>query len=314
MRKILPLILFAGLACASCQKMETKVDVQGGIGIPMTMSVSINEVEATKSSYTAEGNALKATWDASEEISVITYKDYYIQTIDNFTYSGDGGKASVDFSGTFTGQSILDAGGELYVIYPALSGVYETVNRSASYNAGFSSGYFECSNDQSSQRISFKDAYNFQIASGAGATSYIKYVDFMTGTATFEGGVPKATLEKHMALFKIVISCDSETYLGNLRITEDQYCIPFTAEYSFASGWKNLNTYTTQIINVTGTWNYKDNGVFVYYLPIVPGKEIPAGTVFSFNVTGSTTHNVNKTISSAFTPAAGNVYSINLSL
>lgn len=306
------IIALACISCLSCQKQTSKTTATGREGVPMSLIVSIDE--ATKSSYTADGNALKATWDASEEISVITYKDYYIQTIDNFTYAGDGGKASVDFSGTFTGQSILDEGGELYVIYPALSGIYGTVNRSASYNRGFNSGYFECKNDKSGQRISFTDAYNFQIASGAGTTSYIKYVDFMSGTATFEGGVPKATLAKQMSLFKIVINCDSESYLGNLRITEDAYCIPFAAEYSLTSGWKSLNCYTTQTIYVDDSWNYKDNGVFVYYLPVVPGMEIPAGTVFSFSVTGASPHNIDKTISSAFTPVAGKVYRISLTL
>lgn len=136
----------------------------------------------------------------------------------------------------------------------------------------------------------------------------------MSGTATFEGGVPKATLAKQMSLFKIVINCDSESYLGNLRITENAYCIPYAAEYSLTSGWKSLNCYTTQTIYVDDSWNYKDNGVFVYYLPVVPGMEIPAGTVFSFSVTGASSHNINKTISSAFTPVAGKVYRISLTL
>lgn len=313
MKKTITFILMlAGIACISCQKPEPKTDVNETKGTLMSLSVSMDEV--AKSSYTAQGNALKATWDASEEITVVTYKDYYIQTIDTFTYSGEAGKTSVVFSGNFTGQSVLDAGGEMYIIYPALSGVYGDVNRSGSYNAGFNSGYFECSNDQSRQRISYLDAYNFQIASGAGATNYIKYTDFMTGLATFVGGNPSATLTKHMALFKIVISSDSESYLGNLTINEDQYCIPFTAEFSLSSGWKSLNCYQTQKIYVDSNWNYKEDGVFTYYLPIIPGKEIPAGTVFSFNVSGANTYNINKTISSAFTPVTGNVYKISLTL
>jgi len=297
---------------AACQKQENLPAEPQEEGIFMTMDLAIDQ--ATKTSYTADGSGLKCTWDASEEISVITYNpsDYRVKTIDTFTYSGDAGKTSATFSGTFTGQSILDAGGTLHVFYPALSAAINEVRRSQSYNAGYNVGYLYSTVSSDTRYVSWIDGADFRMESNGG-TSYFKYSDLMYGEATVNDGKVEATLNKIMAVLKIVITCDTESYLGTLYITEDSYAIPYTGDWSFYSkSWYSMNNYSSQRVFVDGTWNYKADGKFVYYLPIIPGAEIPSGTKFTFSADGSASHKKVMTTNAAFTPAAGNIYTINV--
>ena len=295
----------------ACQKLsgpeETPIP-----GIPMSLDLSIG-ANGTKATYTADGNALKAVWDANEEVSVITYREYKPRTIDNFTYSGEAGKASVTFTGTFTGQSEVDAGAQVFVIYPALSQGSGETKRSQSYGSS-NIGYFESTitTEGSSSYVALKEMNNFKMNSN-GDTEYIKYLDFMDGTAIIDGSSFTATLEKKMAIFKIIVTCDSESFLGSLQMEEDAYCIPITANYTFYTRkWRDHNAYNTQNIVFDGCWNNKTDGKFVYYLPVIPGMTIANGTQITFRATGVAAHSTTKTINADFTPVAGNVYTINV--
>lgn len=311
MRYPILFIAAAALLLPACQKMAEPAEGSAP-GVPMSLDLNIG-ADATKASYTADGNTLKATWDGTEEVSVITYRDYKPRTIDTFSYSGEAGKTSVTFTGTFTGQDEVDAGAQVFVIYPALSQSFGDTKRSQAYNS-VNTGYFQSTitTEGSSSYVSLIDSQNFKMNSN-GDTQYIKHLDFMEGAATIDGGSLTATLEKKMAVFKIVVTCDSESFLGTLQMEEDAYCIPYTANYSFYTRkWRDLNTYTTQNIAFDGCWNNKSDGKFVYYLPVIPGNTIPSGTKISFKATGVTSHTATKTVSAAFTPVAGNVYTMNV--
>jgi len=104
------LVLSAGVSCNKTDAPATKERT------PVTITATIGSGEDTKISYTEDGNVLKTAWETSETISVITTSDAgYIVTIDNFTYSGPGGK-TVDFTGTLS----EGAAKHVRVVYPAL--------------------------------------------------------------------------------------------------------------------------------------------------------------------------------------------------
>ena len=96
MKKYSLIIAAAGLALfSSCQalqedainpSLEPEILVPERPGIPMTVTASLGG--DTKATYALDGGLLKTTWDATETISVITYKSSAIYSVDNFTYSG----------------------------------------------------------------------------------------------------------------------------------------------------------------------------------------------------------------------------------
>ena len=104
------LVLSAGVSCNKTDAPATKERT------PVTITATIGSGEDTKVSYTEDGNILKTAWETNETISVITSSDAgYIVTIDNFTYSGPGGK-TVDFTGTLSEGATK----HVRVVYPAL--------------------------------------------------------------------------------------------------------------------------------------------------------------------------------------------------
>ena len=108
MRKINYLIL-AGLslvAAISCNKQLTPTDEpEVKAGVPMTLTATIGGPD-TKLGFTKDGYVLKGTWNANEEVSVITINGAYVQTIDKFSSGSESdGKTTANFSGTFTGDA-----------------------------------------------------------------------------------------------------------------------------------------------------------------------------------------------------------------
>ena len=107
MKKIFALALIA-LFAFSCQVQEEVVNNQDTevevVGVPMQLTASLG----TKATYALEGGLLKPTWDANETISLVTWTKSSTIVVDNFTYSGDAGKTSVTFTGTFTGGAPED--------------------------------------------------------------------------------------------------------------------------------------------------------------------------------------------------------------
>ena len=116
MRQTHNLILaaLALVAAVSCNKVETPV----AEGTPLTIRATLGTDEGTKVGYTPDGNILKTAWDPNETITVITVDGSgKVVTIDNFNYSGPGGK-TVEFSGSLSSGATSD----IRLLYPALEG------------------------------------------------------------------------------------------------------------------------------------------------------------------------------------------------
>ena len=121
MKKLLVLAAFAAML-VSCQKDNNPASE----GVPMKLIADIGEI--TRVTYEPDGNVLKASWEASETISVVTLDGSgQLFCVDNFTSTGAAGRATAEFSGTFNGG---DSPAKVIVIYPALTkngaGKYES--------------------------------------------------------------------------------------------------------------------------------------------------------------------------------------------
>lgn len=177
MKKTLLLAAFAAIAFISCQKNETPVEepavtpVEVSAGIPMKL---VAEIPATKVSYVPDGNVLKASWNATETISVVTLDGTgdgaHIVAIDNFTSTGASGRAKAEFTGSFTGGSTPAC---VIVIYPALiaggGGKYASdpytdhtsAAKSVLYDAAVGSEYIQA-NFQALKQTSDNDASHME--------------------------------------------------------------------------------------------------------------------------------------------------------
>ncbi len=177
MKKLFVLSVFAAVLAFSCQKREAPVEEPAGIpgevsaGAPMKL---VAEIPATKVSYTPDGNVLKASWNATESISVVTLDGTgdgaHIVAIDNFTSTGAAGRAKAEFTGTFTGGSTPAC---VIVIYPALiaggGGKYASVpytdhtsaEKSVLYDAAVGSEYIQA-NFQALKQTSDNDASHME--------------------------------------------------------------------------------------------------------------------------------------------------------
>ena len=203
-------ILLAGLAlvaAVSCNKVNVPAEEpEQNVGVPMTLTATIGGAE-TKMTMAEDDNVLKATWDASEKISVITYTGTgygtKVQTVDTFTYTGDAGKKSVDFTGTFTG----DAANNIWVVYPALE--YDSANEDYRSASGLLYGVK-------------KDDYHIYIGYWNGKYTQTSNADpsflkdnLLTGTGTVSGSALTVDLEPASGVLKMTLTLPSTAEVGS---------------------------------------------------------------------------------------------------
>lgn len=118
MKRTFLFVCIALAAIVSCEKNQDPINENLVVkGVPVALTASFGQ-PASKVTYTVAGSALKATWDASEAISVVTYNSSgEVLAVDKFTYSGDAGSSSAVFSGVYTGG---DDPYRVRAIYPAI--------------------------------------------------------------------------------------------------------------------------------------------------------------------------------------------------
>ena len=210
--------LMAGLAlvaAVSCSKTETPAaQPEESVGVPMTLTATIGGPE-TKMTMTEDGNALKATWDASEKISVITYTgsgySARVQTIDTFTYTGTAGQKSVDFTGTFTG----DAANNIWVVYPALE--YDSVKGDYRSASGMLYGVKKESDGGNS--YIYIDYWSASYTQTAHADPSFLKDNLLTGTGTVSGSGAGASLAVDLkpafGVLKMTLTLPSSVTVGS---------------------------------------------------------------------------------------------------
>ena len=216
MKKVFVFAVFVAVLAVSCQKNENLANEQKPAGVPMTLIANIGN--ATKITYEPNGNALKADWEATETISVVTLTGDQgsLVSIDNFTSTGAAGRTTAEFTGTYTGGATP---ARVIVIYPALedngAGKYYTApytdweGNNQSYLGDINDVYFSFSRNRPLKQVADNDAshlHNYCVLTGevdktdiASNKLTVDLVNLMTVlkiVATFPDALKGCTLEK----------------------------------------------------------------------------------------------------------------------
>ena len=283
-------ILLAGLAlvaAVSCSKTETPAEQpEESVGVPMTLTATIGGPE-TKMTMAEDGNALKATWDASEKISVITYTGsgdgVRVQTIDTFEYSGTAGVKSADFTGTFTG----DAAHNIWVVYPALE--YDSVK--GDYRSASGLLYGVKKESESGDYRIYVDYWGGSYTQTANADPSFLVDNLLTGTGTVSGSALTVDLKPAFGVLKMTLTlpaaADGRTVYG-VQVTTNNAIFRSAGPSSFTnipdltygssatSGMIALNGATGIAVPV--------DRKLVCYMPILPLSSFGAGGITTIEV------------------------------
>ncbi|MBR4585283.1 MAG: hypothetical protein IKO29_00905 [Bacteroidales bacterium] len=238
--KKLSYILLAGLtlvAAAACNKQLTPADEpEVNTGVPMTLTATIGGPD-TKLGFTKDGYVLKGTWNANEEVSVITINGAYVETIDKFSSGSESdGKTTANFSGTFTG----DASHTIVVVYPALEN-YDGSFYGTSMPAGMTNdGYRMISgfNNIGSYTLSM----NNSTQSANGNTDHLGAFSFLKGEGTVSGTDLTVNLVPQVSVLQVNISFDSSLKGKTFGCLDGEMKDASAAKYLFnANGSQNIN-------------------------------------------------------------------------
>lgn len=294
MKKLIILSTAVLAVMVSCQKnQETVSSSEEGNGVPMTLTANIS---GTKTAYNDNGSGLKETWNAEESISVVTLDgdNGELVSVDTFTSSGEAGRSSATFSGTFTGGA---SPAKVIAIYPALTmsgDMYRTPaykdrsgnNARIIYNG--SGQYFQYSQNNELKQTAnadFSHMTNYCLMSGA-----VDIDDIKNGTLT-------VSLNNLMTVLKLVVtlpaSCKGQTF-SKIQMN----CYTNSAEYFnmfAAGGGKELIDQVASPISgsfkdplasrvLWGDFAVPETGIVTLYMPFVLAESsIKSGYYWVFN-------------------------------
>ena len=287
-------ILLAGLAlvaAVSCSKTETPAEQpEESVGVPMTLTATIGGPE-TKMTMAEDGNALKATWDASEKISVITYTGsgdgVRVQTIDTFEYSGTAGVKSADFTGTFTG----DAANNIWVVYPALE--YDSVEGDYRSTSGLLYGVKKES--ESGDYKIYVDYWGGSYTQTANADPSFLVDNLLTGTGTVSGTGAGASLSVDLkpafSVLKMTLTLPAAANGGTVygvQVTTNNVIFRSAGSSSFTNipDLTYGSSATSGMIALNGATGIAvpADRKLVCYMPILPSSSFGAGGITSIEV------------------------------
>ena len=287
-------LILAGLAlvaAASCNKqLDPAEEPEVKAGIPMTLTASIGGPD-TKLSFTEEGNVLKGTWSANEQISVITLNDYgSVKTIDTFTTGSESeGSRTAEFTGVLSADANLD---KIQVLYPALveeyyDGVPLYYGSAKVYTDHRLLGRVKIGSDL----LAVYPQIFTQSANGD--KSHLGPATILEGVATVSDGVLSVSLKPLTSVLKL--NCTLSGYMASgsveyitvsaIRSNDNKYC--FTNElFSYFGGDGmpiNNNSFYSQYYTARiymGHWNgnahthlyINGDRQLTVYIPFVPGK------------------------------------------
>ena len=278
------LVLSTGVSCNKTETPATKERT------PITITATIGSGEDTKISFTEDGNILKTAWETSETISVITSSDAgYIVTIDNFTYSGPGGK-TVNFTGTLSEGATK----HVRVVYPAL----EQYAKSSS-ETRYGTPRTEYSTNDVDRLISnisiggnWLDSFNPNVfvQKENGSTAHLKDAIIYLGSGVISEGAMSVEVSPMSSVIKATfINLPDEAKTKECDIIQISAFDSKDNPYSFQSDGFNLigNSHSYGYISTSSVYlgsfsprNYlpiSGADALVVYLPIIPGD---GGRVF----------------------------------
>lgn len=212
MKKYLMLVAAVLLTLGSCQNSDELVPESPVVeqqATPLTLSVSLESADATRTAYTWEADAtgggiLKCTWEEGDKVSVISYTpDGKIDTVDLFevkNISDDGTMA--DFVGTFTGTTTENA----MVVFPSLE-----------FKDGNYSPEFEVWSAYKMMPYYFFDDFFHGISGffqlGNDNTKGLHENDFMFAPLTLNGNKANVSFHHNISVFRLELDVtDVPTY------------------------------------------------------------------------------------------------------
>lgn len=311
--------LFIAAAVAvmtGCSKEEIS---EMSAGVPMTINVAI-ENAATRTTYAADGGAIKVRWEAGDQVSVVSFgSDNVARTCDTFTTAEGGSSAS--FTGTYTGAADANL---IKVFYPALTATGSIHDVTGWVTPSIKGQYtswprFAISNSGIYCRINFN--YVNQWANDD--PSHLKYFDSMSAAVSSTANLSDVTLAKHSSVIKLVIDISSIPdgsvikYVG-LRNTD--FKSRFDLEgwaYAYSDvDFARTGAYTSSELgiylgtNETGTGgnsyvtgfvkNAGENSLVVY-MPHMGGTKLSAGEGYTISV-GTGTEGMDKYVKTITLP------------
>lgn len=193
MRKIFLLAAIAVLGFSSCKKDE-KQPQQDPIQLTLTAEIA---TPATKATYTYD-EGIKMAWEAEERITIVTFKDDKAVSAQNLSSTGEAGRKTATFSGSFTPTD----GATYIACYPPLA------DRGTYWNTEVESGRdWGLRIDMNKHEFldwTSPNAQNYQ--SENGSLDILKVGDVMVGNVEINEGVATTTLRKTISVLKLVLN------------------------------------------------------------------------------------------------------------
>ena len=194
---ILSLAAFTAVMMTSCQEsvsVAQEPEPEKKVGVPMTIQASLQSSPSTKTMYEYEDGILKGYWDQEESITVVSFGEYGITAIDNFSSTGERGRVKADFSGCWTGNE----GDKIICLYPPID--------SYAGNSIFDG-----------VREGSPTIYMRSLSTASGAlqdndTESISDVDLMLGEVNISGDQAHVYMEHQMSVFRIEVTLRNFPY------------------------------------------------------------------------------------------------------
>lgn len=324
MRKITFFIALLAFAAVSCQVKEDIPETpdQTTEGVPMQLTASLGS--STKATYALVDGLLKPTWDANETISLVTWTKSSTIIVDNFTYTGEAGKTSVTFTGTYTGGAPED-NWSVMAVYPALTETFDGSKKGSPANAEGLRAVYQDGLLLYSHYMSAYETSSKITQSANGDFSHIADGSLLMGVAEVDGSAFTTTLEQQLSVLKVTFSMPAEfdpnaldqiTYASiETTNSSDEPKSKFWNGCSFYSDSFSATSYGSEL-KVNFNYYMLGSREFVVYFPF-RANAFSAGDKFTFTVHNSTEgkdYTATKSLSSAFTFQAGRQYNMSVSL
>ena len=221
MRRIFLLAAIAVLGFSSCKKDE-KQPQQDPIQLTLTTEIA---TPATKATYTYD-KGIKMAWGAEERITIVTFKDGKALSAQNLSSTGEAGRKTATFSGSFTPTD----GATYIACYPPLA------DRGTYWNTEVKSGSdwglrIDMNKDQF---LTWSSPNNNHYQSENGSLDILKVGDVMVGDVEINEGVATTTLRKTISVLKLVLN------LPDVAVGDKLYSVQVNSQ-----GGKSITT---------GTW------------------------------------------------------------
>lgn len=204
MRRSIIYLAIAAITAAlfGCAKDNDKNNLPNNTdGEPVSLQVSLADTQTKTIFDYHNGEGFKVTWDANEEVSLLSYNSMgFLQSVDNLTSTGAAGRSEATFKGTYSKK---ETARYWVVVYPALTKnqrqyfIYGEKSNGAGTQSsiGFNIG---------TKNINSKYTYN-SFQSSSNDHSHLSRRDLMSawiGTEPTDGTIGNIKLTKHNAILR----------------------------------------------------------------------------------------------------------------